>query len=67
MSFKVVIDDKILFPYASTKAVLIFSLDMHVTFTYSRKDVPDQAQEQVISRFSFCLTLKEVVWVSPVQ
>ena len=72
MSFKVVIDNKILclFPYASTKVVLIFSLKMHVTFTDSRKGVPDHAQEQVISwisTFSFCLTLKEVVWVSPVQ
>ena len=29
--------------------------------------MPDQAQEQVIGTFSFCPTLKEGVWVSPVH
>jgi len=41
---------------------------MHVTFDlYRLKERRlTQAQVQVVGTFSFCPTLKEVVWVSPV-
>jgi len=81
ISFEIVIDASIkagnwfLFKISHVSALLIFSLQLikyarNLWLLLTRGEMPDQAQEQVIGwicTFSFCPTIKEGVWVSPVH